>query len=89
LAGAYQDVVVFGQKGSGKTSSSARLFTTRYLRAGFSGLVLVAQPEETELWRGYLKAAGREDDGRFFSLDGDFRFNALTWEAQQAGGADF
>jgi hypothetical protein len=89
LADAYQDVVVFGQKGSGKTSASARLFATRYLRAGFSGLVLVAQPEETELWRGYLKAAGQEDDGRFYSLDGDFRLNALTWEAQQARGAGF
>jgi hypothetical protein len=36
---ALQDVIVFGQKGSGKTSASGRLFARKYLQAGFAGLV--------------------------------------------------
>jgi hypothetical protein len=89
LADAYQDVIAFGQKGSGKTSSSGRLFALKYLRAGFAGLVLCAQEEEADNWRGYLKETGREGDGRFFTLDGEHRFNPLAWEAGKVGGSDF
>lgn len=84
LADALQDVICFGQKGSGKTSATGRLFALKYLRAGFAGIVLCAQDEEADNWRGYLKETGRERDGRFFSFDGPYRFNPLAWEAQKS-----
>ena len=84
LADALQDVIVFGQKGSGKTSASGRLFALKYLEAGFGGIVLCAQEEESANWRNYLKETGRERDGRFFSFDGPYRFNPLAWEAQKS-----
>jgi type IV secretory pathway TraG/TraD family ATPase VirD4 len=57
----------------------------KYLAAGFGGLVLCFKTDEADLWRSYLKAAGREADGRFFSIDSDFRFNFLDYEAQTSG----
>src|SRR5689334_12056054 len=89
LQDALQDVIVFGQKGSGKTSASGRLFALKYLDAGFGGIVLCAQEEESANWRNYLTETGREDDGRFFTLNGPYRFNPLAWEACKSGGADF
>jgi type IV secretory pathway TraG/TraD family ATPase VirD4 len=89
LQDALQDVIVFGQKGSGKTSGTGRLIARKYLQAGFSGLVVCAQPEEADIWSGYLKEAGREADGVFFTLDGPHRFNPLAWEASQSGGENF
>jgi len=89
LVDALQDVVVFGRKGSGKTSASGRLFARKYLAAGFGGIVLCAQEEAAQNWRGYLKETGREGDGAFFTLGGPYRFNPLAWDAQKSGGADF
>ena len=89
LRDALQDVVVFGSKGSGKTSATGRLLALKYLRAGFGGLVLCAQETEAQNWRGYLEETGREVDGRFFTLDGSFQFNPLAWEAQKSGGLEY
>jgi hypothetical protein len=89
LQDAMQDVICFGQKGSGKTSASGRLFARKFLQAGFGGIVLCAQQEEAQNWRGYLKDTDREKDGRFFTLDGPHRFNPIAWEAGQSGGVDF
>jgi hypothetical protein len=89
LQDALQDVICFGQKGSGKTSATGRLFALKYLEAGFGGIVLCAQEEESANWRNYLTETGREDDGRFFTLNGPYRFNPLAWEACKSGGADF
>ena len=68
LSDAFQDVLIIGAKGSGKTSGSGKVFASKYLQAGFGGLVLCAQIEEANLWRERLKQAGRVGDGRFFSL---------------------
>lgn len=85
LSDAYQGVVVFGENGSGKTSGSGRLLAKKYLEAGFGGLCLCFKTDEADLWRKYLKDAGREADGRFFSVDGPYRFNFLSHEADVSG----
>lgn len=85
LADAFQGVVILGENGSGKTSGSGSLLARKYLQAGFGGLVLCFKTDEADLWRSYLKAAGREADGRFFSVDSEFRFNFLNFEAQTSG----
>jgi hypothetical protein len=76
VADACQGVLILGENGSGKTSASGRLFARKYLQAGFGGLVLCFKTDEADLWRQYLKGAGREADGRFFGNE-DFRFNFL------------
>jgi TraM recognition site of TraD and TraG len=85
LADACQGVVIMGENGSGKTSGSGALLARKYLQNGFGGLVLAFKTDEAALWRSYLKAAGREKDGVFFSVDGEHRFNFLNYEAQTSG----
>ena len=77
--------LIMGENGSGKTSGSGELLARKYLKAGFGGLVLCFKTDEAALWRGYLRRAGREDDGRYFSADNDFRFNFMDYEAQSSG----
>jgi hypothetical protein len=85
LADAVQGVVILGENGSGKTSGSGALLARKYLAAGFGGLVLCFKTDESDLWRSYLRAADREADGRFFSVDSHFGFNFLDYEAQTSG----
>jgi hypothetical protein len=68
LEDAFQGTVIFGSTGSGKTSGSGQLLALKFLKAGFGGLVLCVDIEEANLWRSYLKAAGREKDGLFSQL---------------------
>jgi hypothetical protein len=92
LADAFQGVCIMGENGSGKTSGSGELIARKFLQNGFGGLVLCFKSDpgnprndEAETWRGYLRQAGRESDGRFFSAQSDFRFNFLEYEAKNSG----
>jgi len=85
LGDSFQGTAIFGENGSGKTSGSGQLLARKYLAAGFGGLVLCFKTDEAALWRSYLKAAGREADGRFFSVENEFRFNFMEHEAQTSG----
>jgi hypothetical protein len=85
LRDACQGVLIMGENGSGKTSGSGELLARKYLAAGFGGLVLCAKTDETELWRTYLRKAGRQADGRFFSVNGPYRFNFLGYESKTSG----
>jgi predicted ATP-grasp superfamily ATP-dependent carboligase len=78
-------VAILGENGSGKTSSSGRHLARQYHKAGFGGLVLCFKTDEADLWRSYLKDTGREQDGRFFGVDQEFRFNFMDYEAAQSG----
>ena len=59
LRDACQGILITGGTGSGKTSGSGAAIAGAFLRAGMGGLVLVAKPEEAELWRRYCKRRGR------------------------------
>ena len=85
LRDACQGVLIMGENGSGKTSGSGELLAHKYLQAGFGGLVLCFKTDEADLWRSYLKRAGRESDGRYFSAENEFRFNFLDYEARGSG----
>lgn len=88
LADSYQSVLILGENGSGKTSGSGNILARKYLESGFGGLVLCFKTDEADEWRKRLKAAGREQDGRFFSVDSPYRFNFVDYEAK-TGGIDF
>src|SRR5271165_5059231 len=85
LRDACQGVLIMGENGSGKTSGSGELLARKYLQAGFGGLVLCFKTDEADLWRAYLKRAGRETDGRYFSVENEFRFNFMDYEARTSG----
>ena len=85
LADSFQGVCIFGENGSGKTSGSGRVLARKYLEAGLGGMVLCFKTDEADLWRSYLKAAGREQDGRFFGVNEAYRFNFMDYEASSSG----
>src|SRR6516164_9389221 len=85
LRDACQGVLIMGENGSGKTSGSGELLARKYLEAGFGGLVLCFKTDEAALWQRYLTRAGRENDGRFFSVDNAFGFNFMEYEAHESG----
>src|ERR1700745_3435266 len=62
LGDACQGVLIMGENGSGKTSGSGQLIARKFLQNGFGGLVLCFKTDEADLWRQYLKRAGREPD---------------------------
>lgn len=85
LSDAVQGVVIMGENGSGKTSGSGAILARKYLEAGFGGLVLCFKTDEAAMWRRYLKEAGREQDGRFFSENSPYRFNFMDYESKTSG----
>jgi len=85
LGDAVQGVAIFGELGSGKTSGSGKHLALKYLENGFGGLVMCSDIDEANLWRGYLNRVGREQDGRFFSVDNGFTFNFLDYESRTSG----
>jgi hypothetical protein len=85
IGDSVQGVEIWGEPGSGKTSGSGRTISRRYLQAGYGGLVLCFKTDESDNWRRWLKEAGREQDGVFFSVDGPLRFNPFDCEAKTGG----
>jgi len=53
----YEGMQVWGDIGSGKSSTIARVTAAAMLRAGYGGLVLTVKPEDTDEWRRNLAAA--------------------------------
>lgn len=78
---AVEGVQIFGGIGSGKTSSSGRLYALKYLEAGFGGLVLTAKKDERKLWEEYCRLAGRTDDLIIVEPGGQHSFNFLNYES--------
>ena len=62
----FEGVQVFGDSGSGKSSTSAKVLAASMLRAGYGGLVLTVKPEDSTDWKQWLVENGREQDGIFF-----------------------
>ncbi|MPS73298.1 MAG: type IV secretory system conjugative DNA transfer family protein [Chryseobacterium sp.] len=86
---AVEGVQIFGGIGSGKTSGSGRMLALKYLSHGFGGLVLTVKPDEKELWKEYLRLAGRQDsDLVVIEPNGTYFFNVLDYESRYGGMTD-
>lgn len=82
-------VVVIGGTGSGKTSGAGKAIREALLRSGAGGIVLVAKPEEADLWRDDIARTGRsasliEWDG----TNGGYNFIAAELARQGGGGVN-
>jgi hypothetical protein len=80
IADSFEGVQVFGDTGSGKSSTSARVMAGAMLRAGYGGLVLTVKPEDADEWRRNLEENGRKEDGIFFGPQNADCFNFLAYE---------
>lgn len=77
---ACEHTLILGETGSGKTVGAGQSIALSMVRAGFGGLVLTVKSTETDRWRTYMKAVGREQDLIVFSPEGELRFNFLEYE---------
>jgi len=82
---ACNGIGVFGNTGSGKSSTSAAILAKSYLSANFGGLVLCVKSDEAALWQDYARQTGRLDDLIMFRPEEPFRFNFLEYESRRAG----
>jgi type IV secretory pathway TraG/TraD family ATPase VirD4 len=83
LGNAFENVLITGATGSGKTSGSGAALADALLRAGCGGLVLTAKADETRLWKSYCRRAGRLRDLVIFGPEQRWRYNALNYELQR------
>ncbi len=80
IGDSFEGVQVWGDSGSGKSSTSARALAGAMLRAGYGGLVLTVKPEDTKDWRSMLEENGRHEDGVIFGPQDGGCFNFLQYE---------
>lgn len=76
----FAGIGIFGETGSGKTSSSGRQLALAKLNAGYGGLVLCPKYDDANRWREYAALTGRADDLRAIAPEGPWRVNALDME---------
>ena len=83
IGDSFEGVQVFGDTGSGKSSTSAKILAASMLRAGYGGLVLTVKPEDSTDWKQWLAENGRAQDGIFFGPGNGLCFNFLDYELQR------
>jgi hypothetical protein len=84
LRDAFQGIFVLGGIGSGKTSGAGKAIAGAMLRSGAGGLVMVAKPEEIDLWQSYAEQHGRKDDLVIFD-EKDGSCNFISYEFSRKG----
>lgn len=72
-------IQIFGASGSGKTSGSLSLLAQAMLRDRWGMLVLTTKPGESEQWRRWAAANGREQDVLCIRPEGEHHFNFLDY----------
>jgi hypothetical protein len=83
IGDSFEGVQVFGDTGSGKSSTSAKVLAASMLRAGYGGLVLTVKPEDSTDWKQWLAENGRAKDGIFFKPGSGLCFNFLDYELRR------
>jgi hypothetical protein len=76
---AFENTVIFGGTGGGKSSTSAAALARAFLTAGFGGLVMCAKPDEASRWENYARVCGRGSAVIRFDATGRYRFNFLDY----------
>jgi Type IV secretory system Conjugative DNA transfer len=76
---AFENFGVFGGVGAGKSSSSGRLISLKFLQSGWGGVVLVCKNDERARWVEYCKLTGRSNDLVIVEPGGNHRFNFLQY----------
>jgi hypothetical protein len=84
--GCCEGIFVAGSAGSGKTTTSGRNLAYGLLNMPNSGgLICTAKSEETDNWKAYAKACGREKDLIVFNAESGLSFDPLHYEWTRPG----
>lgn len=85
LGDAFENIIIFGGVGSGKTSGSSFAITRSLLELGLGGLVLTAKPGEAERWRKLCELTGRTADLIVVDDSGKYQFSFLDYALKLLG----
>jgi hypothetical protein len=85
LRDALSGLVIFGNNGSGKSSSSGRIVLKSFMRSGMGMLLPCAKRDDADKYRRLAKECGREGDVMVFSTENDLCFNFLRYAAETKG----
>jgi hypothetical protein len=80
---AVEGIQIFGGIGSGKSSGSGALIASKYISAGFGGLVLTCKSDEKKMWQEYCRKANRLDSLMVIEPGGNHTFNFLDYESSK------
>lgn len=83
----FQNTMIFGSTGSGKSSGSMAAIARAMLRAGYGVLFLTVKRDDRTAYESVARDAGRGKDLRVYSPSAPLRFNFIAEEAAQAGDA--
>lgn len=84
IGDSYAGSIILGGTGSGKSSGSLALICRNMLRAGYGGLFLTSKVEDCDTYLRYAREAGREQDVRIMSADGELRYNWIADEQRHS-----
>ncbi len=87
LGDAFENTLILGSPGSGKTSGSGNAYCNSLVRLGLGGLVLTAKPSDADRWRRICELYGRSDDLIVISDTGDDQFNFMDYQLKLFGGS--
>lgn len=85
LRDALSGLVIFGNNGSGKSSSSGRIVLKSFMRSGMGILLPCAKRDDADKYRRLAKECGRKDDVMVFSTENDLCFNFLRYASETKG----
>jgi len=84
IGDSFQGTQVFGATGSGKTSGPMAAICRSLLGAGYGGLFLTAKRGDRDLYRGYVREAGRLADLQVLAPDSGMGYNFMAEELAQS-----
>jgi hypothetical protein len=79
-------VLIVGDPGSGKSSTSLKQITCSLLRAGLGCVFLTVKSEDTANYLAMARECGRSGDVRVLSEDSQMTFDPLAYEASRLSG---
>ena len=80
----FENTLIVGATGSGKTSGSGRMIAEAALKNGYGALVLLAK-DDREFWKTLCRRVGRSRDLIFFGPKEPWRFNFIDYEMSHGG----
>src|ERR1700728_507310 len=82
----FQGTAIFGDPGSGKSSTSLMQIIRALLLAGFGFLFCTTKPEDTQNYIAYVRKCGREKDLIVFSPDSGLSYDPIAHEWNRSTG---
>ncbi|MGH7243428.1 MAG: type IV secretory system conjugative DNA transfer family protein [Phycisphaerales bacterium] len=81
----FENCLILGATGSGKTSGSGDMLADAYIRAGYGGCICCSKISEMVEWIKRCECAGRGDDVILIEPGGKWKFNPLAYEMNRKG----